>query len=539
MKLGSKRALTVLVATGVVAASAAHAGASEVKTQAVSPADSAKVLRLNLSDEPMSIDPAVADDQHSLTLARALFDGLVRIGPDGKLQLSLADKMDVSADLKTYTFHLREAKWSNGDPVTAHDFEYAWKRVLDPNTESSYAYQLFPILNAEKANSGKEKLDAVGVKAVDAKTLRVTLEQPTPYFAELTAFPVFYPVNQKVVAANPAWAEEASTHVGNGPYKLASWNRDDKLTLSKNAGYWDQTAVKLDKLDFSISRGEDLALAKFDAGEVDMAGAPFGELPLNALPILQEKGLLHTKPLAAVYWYKFNTEQAPFTNAKIRKAFAYALNRQAIVDTVLKGNQEPALTAVPVSDKSKQPAYFKDNDQELAKTLLAEGMKELGLTKLPPIAISLNQSPVHQKVAAEIQRQWKQTLGVEVQLQELEWKVFLENLHNGDYQIGRSGWFADYADPANFLELYKEKDGGLNDTKWENKTYQSLLQQAASQADPAKRRQLLAQAEKLLMDEMPVIPIYFYTNNWVQDKKVKGIVMDDLGYIDFKWASKE
>ncbi|MGM0714924.1 peptide ABC transporter substrate-binding protein [Brevibacillus parabrevis] len=539
MKLGSKRALTVLVATGVVAASAAHAGASEVKTQAVSPADSAKVLRLNLSDEPMSIDPAVADDQHSLTLARALFDGLVRIGPDGKLQLSLADKMDVSADLKTYTFHLREAKWSNGDPVTAHDFEYAWKRVLDPNTESSYAYQLFPILNAEKANSGKEKLDAVGVKAVDAKTLRVILEQPTPYFAELTAFPVFYPVNQKVVAANPAWAEEASTHVGNGPYKLASWNRDDKLTLSKNAGYWDQTAVKLDKLDFSISRGEDLALAKFDAGEVDMAGAPFGELPLNALPILQEKGLLHTKPLAAVYWYKFNTEQAPFTNAKIRKAFAYALNRQAIVDTVLKGNQEPALTAVPVSDKSKQPAYFKDNDQELAKTLLAEGMKELGLTKLPPIAISLNQSPVHQKVAAEIQRQWKQTLGVEVQLRELEWKVFLENLHNGDYQIGRSGWFADYADPANFLELYKEKDGGLNDTKWENKTYQSLLQQAASQADPAKRQQLLAQAEKLLMDEMPVIPIYFYTNNWVQDKKVKGIVMDDLGYIDFKWASKE
>lgn len=197
------------------------------------------------------------------------------------------------------------------------------------------------------------------------------------------------------------------------------------------------------------------------------------------------------------------------------------------------------MTAVPVSDKSKQPAYFKDNDQELAKTLLAEGMKELGLTKLPPIAISLNQSPVHQKVAAEIQRQWKQTLGVEVQLRELEWKVFLENLHNGDYQIGRSGWFADYADPANFLEHYKEKDGGLNDTKWENKTYQSLLQQAASQADPAKRQQLLAQAEKLLMDEMPVIPIYFYTNNWVQDKKVKGIVMDDLGYIDFKWASKE
>lgn len=539
MKLRSKRALTVLVATGVVAASAAHAGASEAKTQAVSPADSAKVLRLNLSDEPMSIDPAVADDQHSLTLARALFDGLVRIGPDGKLQLSLADKMDVSADLKTYTFQLREAKWSNGDPVTAHDFEYAWKRVLDPNTESSYAYQLFPILNAEKANSGKEKLDAVGVKAVDAKTLRVILEQPTPYFAELTAFPVFYPVNQKVVAANPAWAEEASTHVGNGPYKLASWNRDDKLTLSKNAGYWDQAAVKLDKLDFSISRGEDQALAKFDAGEVDMAGAPFGELPLNALPILKEKGLLHTKPLAAVYWYKFNTEQAPFTNAKIRKAFAYALNRQAIVDTVLKGNQEPALTAVPVSDKNKQPAYFKDNDQKLAKTLLAEGMKELGLTKLPPITISLNQSPVHQKVAVEIQRQWKQTLGVEVQLQELEWKVFLENLHNGDYQIGRSGWFADYADPANFLELYKEKDGGLNDTKWENKTYQSLLQQAASQADPAKRQQLLAQAEKLLMDEMPVIPIYFYTNNWVQDKKVKGIVMDDLGYLDFKWASKE
>ncbi|WP_432774890.1 peptide ABC transporter substrate-binding protein [Brevibacillus gelatini] len=538
MKLRSKSVLNVLVAAGVIASSAGYAAANEAKPKTASPAATEKVLRFNLDSEPPTVDPGLAEDELSLMLTRALYDGLVRLGPDGKLQPSMAHKIDVSDDLKTYTFHLRDAKWSNGDPVTAHDFEYAWKRVLDPKTASNYAYQLYPIKNAEKANIGEEKLDAVGVKAVDAKTLRVELEKPTPYFVQLTAFPTFYPVNKKVDAANAKWAHEASTHVGNGPYKLASWEHKEQMTLVKNASYWDQAAVKLDKLDLSMIEDEATELGLFDTGDLDWAGAP-GQLPLDVLPLLKEKGLLHTKPIAGVYWYKFNTEQAPFSNAKIRKAFAYALNRQAIVDTVTRGNQVPATAAVPVTNGEKQSSYFKDNDRETAKTLLAEGMKELGISKLPPISLLMNRSEAHRKIALEIQKQWKETLGVEVKLVEEEWKVFMEDMHNGNYQIGRMGWLADYADPSNFLELFYEKKGGNNDTNWENKTYQSLLDQAAQQADPAKRKQLLAEAEAILMEEMPVIPIYFHANNWVQDEKLKGIVMDDLGYIDFKWATKE
>ncbi|MED3501131.1 peptide ABC transporter substrate-binding protein [Brevibacillus agri] len=538
MKSRSKSVLNVLVAAGVIASCAGYAAANEAKPKAASPAATEKVLRLNLVAEPLTVDPALAEDEVSFMLTRAMYDGLVRVGPDGKLQPSMAHKIEVSDDLKTYTFHLRDAKWSNGDPVTAYDFEYAWKRVLDPKTDSIYSHQLYVIENAEAANSGKEKLDAVGVKAVDAKTLRVVLEEPTPYFAQLTAFPTFYPVNQKVVAANPKWANAVSTHVGNGPYKLASWTRAEQMTLVKNASYWDQAAVKLDKLAFSMVEDEETELALFDTGELDWAGAP-GQLPADALPVLKEKGLLHTKPIAGVYWYKFNTEQAPFTNAKIRKAFAYAMNRQAIVDTVTKGSQVPATAIVPVTNGEKQSGYFKDNDRETAKKLLAEGMKELGMGKLPPISLSMNRSENHRKIALEVQKQWKEALGVDVKLVEEEWKVFLDHITEGNYQIGRMGWLADYGDPANFLGLFYDKKGGNNNTNWENKQYQSLLDKAATEADPAKRKQLLAEAEAILTEEMPVLPIYFYSSNWVQDEKLKGVVMDELGYLDFKWATKE
>ncbi|MGN7471653.1 peptide ABC transporter substrate-binding protein [Brevibacillus sp. SAFN-007a] len=538
MKLRSRSILNGLVAAGLVASCAGYAAASEAKPVTARPVATEKELRLNLFSEPPTIDPGLAEDELSFMLARAMYDGLVRLGPDGKMQPSMAHKIDVSEDLKTYTFHLRDAAWSNGDPVTAHDFEYAWKRVLDPKTGSSYAFQLYPIQNAKKASIGMVELDAVGVKAVDAKTLRVVLEEPTPYFALLTAFPTFFPVNQKVVTANPTWADDVSTHVGNGPYKLASRTPSEQITLVKNAVYWDQAAVKLDKLAFLMVEDAATELALFDSGELDWAGAP-GQLPLEALPLLKEKGLLHTKPIAGVYGYKFNTEQLPFTNAKIRKAFAYAVNRQTIVETVTKGNQVPATAIVPVTHGEKQSLYFKDNDRETAKKLLAEGMKELGISKLPPISLSSNRSEVHKNIALELQKQWKETLGADVKLVEEDWKVFLEQMSTGKYQIGRMGWMADYDDASNFLELFYEKKGGNNQTNWENKLYQSLLDQAAKEADPAKRKQWLTEAEAILMEEMPVLPIYFYVSNWVQDESVKGVVMDNLGYIDFKWATKE
>ncbi|MED1851536.1 peptide ABC transporter substrate-binding protein [Brevibacillus borstelensis] len=498
-----------------------------------------KVLRLNFKSEPPTANPALAEDSTSGALLRATFDGLTRIGEDGKPHESVAEKIDISEDGLTYTFHLRDSKWSNGDPVTAHDFEYAWKHALEPSVAANYAYQLYYIKNAQAFNNNKAKADEVGVKALDDKTLEVKLENPTPFFLELTAFYTYYPVNKKVAEADPKWATEAKTHVGNGPFKMETWEHKSKLVLVKNENYWDKDAVKLDKIDFSMVEDENTELSMFDNGDLDWAGAPLSALPTDAIPALKESGKMQVHAIAGTYLYKFNTEQAPFNNAKIRKAFAYAIDRQSIVDNVTQANQQPAMGLVPPTMAVASEPYFKDNDIETAKKLLEEGMKEEGLTKLPTITLSYNTSEGHKKIAEAVQDQWKKAFGIDVKLENKEWKVYLDDLHQGKFMIGRSSWSGDFNDPINFLELFKFKNGGNNDTKWENPKFQELLNQSALEKDEAKRKQILADAEKIFMDEMPAAPIYYYTHSYVKNDKVKGVVLDGLGFVDYKWATIE
>ncbi|CAM5780473.1 peptide ABC transporter substrate-binding protein [Brevibacillus borstelensis] len=498
-----------------------------------------KVLRLNFKSEPPTANPALAEDSTSGALLRATFDGLTRIGEDGKPHESVAEKIEISEDRLTYTFHLRDSKWSNGDPVTAHDFEYAWKHALEPSVAANYAYQLYYIKNAQAFNNNKAKADEVGVKALDDKTLEVKLENPTPYFLELTAFYTYYPVNKKVAEADPNWANEAKTHVGNGPFKMETWEHKSKLVLVKNENYWDKDSVKLDKIDFSMVDDENTELSMFDNGDLDWAGAPLSALPTDAIPALKESGKMQVHAIAGTYLYKFNTEQAPFNNAKIRKAFAYAIDRQSIVDNVTQANQQPAMGLVPPTMAVASEPYFKDNDIETAKKLLEEGMKEEGLTKLPTITLSYNTSEGHKKIAEAVQDQWKKAFGIDVKLENKEWKVYLDDLHQGKFMIGRSSWSGDFNDPINFLELFKFKNGGNNDTKWENPKFQELLNQSALEKDEAKRKQILADAEKIFMDEMPAAPIYYYTHSYVKNDKVKGVVLDGLGFVDYKWATIE
>ncbi|WP_289136167.1 peptide ABC transporter substrate-binding protein [uncultured Brevibacillus sp.] len=498
-----------------------------------------QVLRLNLHSEPPTGDPGLAEDTTSGAIILATFDGLTRIGSDEKPHEAAAESYTVSDDKLTYTFKIRDHKWSNGDPVTAHDFEYAWKRALDPKTASNYAYQLYYIKNGEKANKGEAKLDDVGVKALDDKTLEVKLENPTPFFLELLAFRTYFPVNQKVVQANEKWAGDAKTHIGNGPFKIESWEHKSKLVIVKNDNYWDKDNVKLDKIEFSMVEDENTELSMFDNGELDWAGSPTSDLPTDAIPALKEQGKLTTQAIAGTYWYKFNTEKPPFNNIKIRKAFTYSIDRQSLIDNILQRGQLPATGAVPPSMVLNPNGYFKDNDQETAKKLLEEGMKELGITKLPVITLSYNTSEGHKKIAEAIQDQWKKNLGVEVKLENKEWKVYLEDLHQGNYQIGRMGWLGDFNDPINFLELYKDKMGGNNDTRWENPQFKEFLNQSAKEADLDKRKKILADAEQILMDEMPIMPIYFYTQSWVQKPGVKGVQITGLGDVDWKGAYVE
>ncbi|MFE1629657.1 peptide ABC transporter substrate-binding protein [Brevibacillus reuszeri] len=535
--------------SSILVLGAALAGCGGAGNEAAKPADNnasqgattenaagPKVLKLNLHSEPPTADPGIAEDTTSGTIITATFEGLTRVGKDNKVHEAAAESYTVSEDGKKYTFKIRDNKWSNGDAVTAKDFEFAWKRALDPKTASNYAYQLYYVKGAEAYNKGTGKVEDVGVKAVDDKTLEVELNNPTPFFLELVAFKTYFPVNQKVVEGNEKWATDAKTIVGNGPFKMETWEHKSKLIVVKNDNYWDKDNVKLDKIEFSMVEDENTELSMFENGELDWAGSPTSALPTDAIPALKESGKMTTQPIAGTYFYRFNTEKAPFNNAKIRKAFAYAIDRQGLIDNILQAGQLPATGYVPMSMALNKDGYFKDKDLEAAKKMLEEGMKEAGISKFPAITLSYNTSEGHKKIAEAIQDQWKKNLGVDVKLENKEWKVYLDDVHQGKYQVARAGWLGDFNDPINFLEMFKDKDGGNNDTRWENPKYKELLNQSALEPDLEKRKAILAEAEQILMDEMPIMPIYYYTQSWVKNDKVDGVIIDGLGAVDYKYA---
>jgi len=500
----------------------------------------AQELRVNINTEPFSLHPGLANDSTSGTVLRQTFEGLTRINPDGEPELAMAESYEVSDDLTKYTFKIRDAKWTNGDPVTAHDFEYAWKWALDPKNESQYAYQLYYIKGAQAYNSGEGSVEDVGVKAIDDKTLEVTLENPTPYFLELTAFYTYLPVNKKVAEANDKWYTDAGeNYVSNGPFQMVEWSHNDKIVLEKNADYWDAETVKLEKIEMFMINDPNTELQMFQNGEIDWAGSPTGTLPTEALPQLKDQGVLTIKPIAGTYWYKFNTENEFLKNKNLRKALAYAINRKAIVENITQGGQVPAMAAVPPTMfPENEQGYFQDNNVEEAKKLLDKAIEELGLNGPEEIELTLsyNTSEAHAKIAQAIQDMWSKNLGINVELDNAEWNVYIDKLHQGDYDIGRMGWLGDFNDAINFLELYRDKDGGNNDTRWEHPQFKQLLIDSQKEADPEKRIEMLKKAEEILMDEMPVAPIYFYTNSWVKKDNLKGVYVSGLGDVQFKWA---
>lgn len=513
------------------------------KQQQTTPAQQANVqaaaeqtLHMNAA-EPETLDSGLSNDVISGAFIRSLYDGLVRLDKDGKPVHSVASDIQVSADKKVYTFTLRDSKWSNGDPVTAQDFAFGWMRVLNPKTASGSAYKYYPIKNARAFYEGKAKAEDVGIKVVNDKTLQVTLENPTPYFLTLATF--YYPVNQKVVEANPDWAKKPESIVTNGPFKLVNWQHKNKIELAKNEHYWDKDVVKFNEIEFSMIEDTNTELELFNSGELDWAGGPISGLPADAIGPLRDEGKLQTMKRATNYYLLFQTQKPPFTNSKIRKAFAYAINRSDIAENIGQAGQTPLMGFVPLSASLKPEGYFKDNDVETAKQLLAEGMKEMGITKLPEITYLYNTSDLNKKIAEALQAQWKQALGVDVKLINKELKVMFDDQEQGKYMISRTGWTGDYNDSVNFLELMMEKYSSNNSTFWFSEKYVELVKKAYAEPDEAKRNQYLVEAENILMEEMPVTGVYSSVNSWVQNEKVKGITVDPLGYIDFKWGYKE
>lgn len=539
MKKSKFLPLSLLLALSAVLA-ACNFGGSEKESGTSEDGTSSKEINLVIPSEPPSLHPQLATDSTSGVILQNVFEGLTT-RKDGEIVNAVAEDVKVSDDLLTYTFTLKDTKWSNGDPVTAEDFAYAWKFALNPENASEYASILYPIKGAESYNTGEGSEEDLGIKVVDEKTLEVTLENPTPYFLELTAFKTYFPIHKATAEANDTWYSEAGeTFVTNGPFTLADWQHGGSITLEKNESYWDAENVALSKVNISMVENEATASTMFDAGEIDFLGAPFQTVGLDVIDRYKEEELLNIQDYSAIYVYKFNTTGEFTSNANIRKALTLAINRQGLIDNITKGEQSPALGMVPtaVPGFEEDRGYYKDNDLTEAKAALEAGMKELGISDPSQIKIglSINTSEAHAAIAQFVQEGWHKNLGIDVTIDNSEWQVYLDKLTNLDYDVARMGWIGDYNDAYTFLEQYDSADNGNNDTGWENPEYAALLKQSISETDAEARIDLLKQAEAIAMKEFPIAPVYNYTNLFVKKDYVENMAPDALGNVYLKYV---
>lgn len=536
MKRNKKVALTA-TALSLSALLAACGGGEETKS--TSSGDGEKELDLLITSEPPSLHPQLASDTTSGAILESTFEGLTTM-VEGEPVLAAAEDYKVSDDLLTYTFTLRDAQWSNGEKVTAEDFAYAWKWALNPENASDYSSILYPIKGAEAYNNGTGSAEDVGVKAIDEKTLEVTLNAPTPYFLELTAFKTFYPIHKATAEADPKWYTEADTYVSNGAFNLTTWNHSGDIVLEKSDTYWDTENVDIDTVNIAMVESETTQMTMFDAGEIDFLGAPYGTISLDAIDRLKSEDKLNVSDMSSIYWYKFNTKDPVMQNENIRKALALSIDREGLISNVIKGEQQPALGIVPnsVEGFGDDEGYFKDADFEEAKKYLDAGLKELGLASAKDleVKVSYNTSEAHSAIAQFIQQGWSSNLGITVKLDNSEWQVYLDKISNGDYQIGRLGWGADYNDAYTFLEMYNSAENGNNQTGWSNDEYTALLNESITETDPEKRTEKLLAAEAVIMEDMPVAPIYYNTNLNVVSDEVENMAPDALGNINLKYV---
>ncbi|MGM0920282.1 MAG: peptide ABC transporter substrate-binding protein [Bacillota bacterium] len=500
-----------------------------------------KILHLNNGAEPTSFDPVIGFDAVSWNALNNLMEGLTRLGKDHEPEAAAAEKWDVSEDGKTYTFHIREdAKWSNGDDLTADDFVFAWKRLLNPETGSGAAFLGYFIEGGEAYNSGTGSADDVKVKAVDKKTFEVTLISPQAYFLSVIANPAFFPVNEKVAAETPDWFAEADTFVGNGPFSLESWEHDKEFVMKKNDQYWDAKNVKLDGVHWAIVEDTNTEYQLYQTGELDTS-----DVPADLAESLFEEGKAKVEEQAGDYFYRMNVTIEPFQNVNIRKAFAMAVDQKQIVDFVTKNQETAAYGFVSPGFKDPSGKDFREASGDLVKTdaakakaLLEKGMKEEGYDKLPEVTLTYSTDDTHKKIAEALQQMFKENLGVEVKLANLEANVFAEDQKALKFQLSRSSFLADYADPVNFLENF-QTGHSMNRTGWTNAEYDQLIKDSKNESDEAKRFEMLYKAEKILFEEAPIIPIHFYNQVYLQNEDVSGIVRHPVGYLELKWADKK
>jgi oligopeptide transport system substrate-binding protein len=484
------------------------------------------VLRINLGTEPPTLDWTRATDSVSIQVIDQLMRGLTQLGPDLQPVPALAERWHVTPDGRVYTFYLRHGvRWTDGEPLRAEHFVYAWRRLLDPQTAAEYAYFLFPVRGARAYNAG-ELLDpnTIGVRALDDRTLRVELEGPLVYFPSITTFMVTYPARRDVIEAyGERWTEPAHI-VTLGPFRLEAWEHEYRILLRPNPDYFAGPPRLGQIAAYMVTEGS-TALILFEQGILDIVRVP----PLEIRRLSNHPGYRRIPALRG-YYYGFNTEEPPFDDPRVRRAFGMAIDRREL-PKVLRGGELPASFWIPPGMPHHNPGIGLRFDAEAARRLLREA--GIDPEELTPIRVVYNTDQTHRLVAQNIQKQWQTNLGVRVELESREWKVFLKELVVKPSPVYRLGWGADFPDPDNFMSLFTSYSAN-NHTRWGSPRYDRLVQQAARARDPSRRQELYDEAQRILCErEAPIIPLFVSAINLLVSERVRGFEPNPMDLVFF------
>lgn len=503
-----------------------------------------QVLHLGNGTEPADLDPHVVTGITEHNIITALLEGLVGKHPAELTPVpGVAESWDISVDGKIYTFHLREnARWSNGDPVTAQDFVYSWRRALTPALGNQYAYMLYPIENAEAYNTGKiDDFSQVGVRAVGERTLQVQLEHSTPYFLGMLDHYSYYPVHRPTIekfgdfdTRGSQWTR-AGNFTGNGPFALKEWEQNRIVIVEKNPRYWDADAVKLNEIHFHPIEQINTEERMFRTGQLHITYT----MPGEKIETYREENpeVLKVHPYLGTYYYNINIKRPPLDDVRVRRALAMTIDREAIVRNITKGGQTPAYALTPPDTLGYTARATVPRNIEKARQLLAEAGYPNG-EGFPELRLLFNTLETHRQIAVAIQQMWKQALNIDISLYNQDWKVYLDSMRTMNYQIARAAWIGDYVDPHTFLSLFVT-GGGNNRTGWSNPEYDDLLQQAEMESDQARRFELFQQAESILVTEMPMIPVYTYSKVYLMSPDVRGWHPNLLDHHPYKYVYLE
>lgn len=503
-----------------------------------------KILQFGNGGEPQFVDPQLATGVPEHALLRALFEGLVNQGPDDDVPLpGVAERWEVSPDNLTYTFHLRaDAKWTDGKPITSQDFLRSYQRILTPTLAADYVYMLFVVKGAEDFFHGKiTDFAATGFQAPDEHTLILVLEKPAPFLLNALIHEAWYPVPihvieklGKVGERNVDWTRPEH-FVGNGPFRMKEWLPNQKLVVERSPTYWDRGHVKLDEIHFHAVELADTEERMFRAGQLHVTN----QVPVTKLATYRRDfpAALKIEPWCGTYFYRFNTAHKPLDDVRVRRALALAVDRERLVNNVTLGGEPPAYALVPPNTAGYTSEVRLKGDVEEAKRLLAEAGYPGG-KGFPHLDILYNTLEKHRSIAEALQEMWRRNLGIDVGLYNEEWKVYLADQKSINFSIQRAGWLADYVDPHVFFDLWGSNSTN-NCTHWTNPEYDRLLKAALDTKTNEERYAVYRKMEKIIIDELPILPLYYYTSARLVSPKVRGYritVLDSYPWKDVDFA---